>query len=334
MGRLLRPRSRPKPRRLTRLKLGQTTPRGQCDDRSFRVNVSRLTLALSALFAAYSALIETRRFVVRRFEVELAHLPPSAEGMRIAHISDLHGSAIVGPRLIRRAVEMCNEEQPDLVAVTGDFVSRRGSYFPLSGLRQRALPVHVYAQRTCDELAHLRAPLGVYGVLGNHDHAEHLLQSAGKVGTDVQWLEEMLGRAGVQMLTNRATRMRGLAVAGVDDWRSGQPALQSALAGIELDEALLLLSHNPRVLWLARDRPALILSGHTHAGQIRVPGAAPLVLPADMKGERWTEGSYRMGRAQMYVNAGVGSVSLPLRFDCPPEITLYTLRTVTSRNAL
>lgn len=274
--------------------------------------------------SAYATLIEPRRVVVRRFEVVLPGLPMEADGLRIAQLSDLHASAIVPRDIIRRAVDACLQEAPDMIALTGDFVSRRGSYLPFVGLRQSAKPVHVYAAWACEELKRLRAPEGVFGVLGNHDHAS----DKGDEVSSGAWLETKLRESGVQILTNASARVRGLRVAGVDDWRSGAPDLQAALQDGSRDEPVLLLSHNPRVTWLLRDRNALVLAGHTHGGQVRIPGL-PLQrgrLPGDVVGSLWTHGWYQLGRARLYVNAGVGMVSVPFRFNCPPEIAVFTLR--------
>jgi len=265
---------------------------------------------------AYS-LVEPHRIVVRRFDVALPGLPREAEGLRIAQFSDVHCSAITGARFVRRAVEACNVERPDVIALTGDLVSRRNSYNPITLARVWARDIMVYAQRMAEAVAMLHAPEGVFAVPGNHDHSQGSCQA----------IADLLAGCGVRMLVNESVRLgSGLPLIGLDDLRAGRPDLRRAAAGVAPDEAQVVLCHNPRFLPRLAERNCLVIAGHTHGGQVHLPGTRFRRRPQDMNFSVWQEGWYRYHRAQMYVSVGVGSVSFPMRFACPPEIPIFTLR--------
>jgi predicted MPP superfamily phosphohydrolase len=272
-------------------------------------------LAFGAGFA-YS-LIEPYRLVVREFDVPMERLPPEVDGLKIAQLSDLHASAITSFDFIRRAVEVCNGLQPDVIALTGDSVSRRDSYSHFTGARLWARPVMEYAARLAEELAHLEAPDGVFAVPGNHDH------SRGHCGAIMDLLETV----GVKPLVNTSTRVRGvLPLAGLDDLRGGRPLLRATLREIAPEIAHVVLSHNPRLLLSVANRNCLMLAGHTHAGQVHLPLVPIRLKPSDVASTPYLGGWYRNGKARLYVNNGLGSVHFPMRFRCPPEISVFTLR--------
>lgn len=268
--------------------------------------------------AAYS-LIEPHLLRVHRFEVALSNLPIAADGLRVAHLSDLHCSAITSAKVLRRAVDECNALKPDVVVLTGDYVSRRDSYFRLSGARQLARPVMEYAREMGREVERLQALQGVYAVFGNHDHSQERVDA----------IDDVLKKHGVTTLLNRSIRLpSGLPIIGFDDLRAGRPLIKTACDGVSADEAQLMLSHNPRLIGRVQERNALMLAGHTHGGQVHLPMTSFRRRPGDMRGAEWTQGWYQAGRARLYVNSGVGSVWFPMRFRCPPEIAVFTLRVV------
>lgn len=269
----------------------------------------------------FEAFREPHQIVIRHYDVEMPGLPESANGLRIAHLSDLHCSAITPPGLIRKIVAKCNAEAADAVVMTGDYVSRRNSYLPLSLARLWAKPVMHYAEQMATELAALRAPLGVFAVPGNHDHSKGRFDAIAK----------LMNAAGVTTLLNQNTRLNGLALAGLDDLRAGRPDLDAAFEGIDADEAQLVLSHNPRMLARVADRNCLLLAGHTHAGQVHLPLTSYQRTPSDMEGSVLQSGWYRDNRARLYVSSGLGSVHFPVRYDCPPEIVVFTLRQLKSK---
>jgi predicted MPP superfamily phosphohydrolase len=282
---------------------------------------SRQILGLGGSAALLYAFIEPWRLEVRRFDVFLENLPPRAENLRVLQISDLHAGAILPRALLERILAACRQENPDLIALTGDLISRRDSYSPLLPTRYLAPPVMEYAALVAREIGALRPKLGIYAVPGNHD----LWNGSFAPVADV------LVASGIETLLNSAIRLEnGLVVAGLDDLRAGNPDFHAAFAGIAHDEAQLILNHNPRAAMLLSPRNALILSGHTHAGQIRLRGSQMRVFPVDLGRSFYLDGFYRMERAQLYVSRGAGCVHLPMRFGARPEIAVFTLRNVAS----
>ena len=255
---------------------------------------------------------------VRRFNVEMANLPPDADGMRIVQLSDFHVSAISSAEIARRAIETANAQNPDVIVLTGDLVSRENSYAPFLFASLWAKTPQEYAQEIAPLLGELRAPGGVFSVHGNHD----------AVGGSFAWLDALLERNGARVLVNSSTRFRGLPFVGLDDLRVGRINIRQACANVAPDEAQIVLSHNPRVLPLLRDRNALVLSGHTHGGQVHLP-LKWRHRPFDMRDSIYHDGWYQDEMARLYVSVGVGSVNLPVRFFCPPEITVFTLKNQT-----
>jgi predicted MPP superfamily phosphohydrolase len=163
----------------------------------------------------------------------------------------------------------------------------------------------------------LSAPLGVFGVLGNHDH---FTENAERV-------TRLFEESGMRILHNRAEVLERdgarIAVAGIDDILFGKPDIDAALGGIPEGCPKVLLSHNPDILFEAAERDVdLVLSGHTHAGQIRIPGLPVLVR---MSRYRLDEGRYRCGKTELVVSAGLGAAGLPIRIFCPPEVVLLRL---------
>ena len=193
-------------------------------------------------------------------------------------------------------------QSPDLIVITGDFVDQfqRGSLEPLGSA-----------------LAQLRAPLGVWGVWGNHD-----LERYPRGGE----LAKSLQQAGVQLLDNQSVRLRGdLVLAGVDDWKQGQPDLGAALANVDSTSASLLLNHNPDLLPdVPNGAVSLALCGHTHGGQVRFPlVGAPMT--ASVYGDRFLEG-WVDAPVAAYVSRGLGVSVLPFRLLCPPELAIFDLQ--------
>ena len=278
--------------------------------------LSALKLAAAATFA-YS-LYEPWRVAVGKFDVELANLPPLCDGLRVAQISDIHAGLWMPRALIRRIVRLCAAQNPDVVVFTGDMVTRRNSYPP--GVRKLARTVTDYADDLARELEVLAPRFGVYAVPGNHDLCQ------GDFGP----IADTLARAGVVSLLNRNVRLPvglpcGLPLVGVDDLRAGWPNARAATNGIASDEAQVILSHNPRLSHLFRERNALILSGHTHGGQIRLP-AKLRVAPVDAGQSFYQRGWYQVGRAKLYVSSGAGTIGVPMRLGVRPEIAVFSIR--------
>lgn len=273
-----------------------------------RRRLLRTLLVGGAAFAAVPV-VNAYRFEIARRRVALAGL---ARPLRVAHLSDLHFGPFVREGSVRAWVDATLRERPDLVVITGDFVDHRfeGDAEPL--LRH---------------LARLRAPLGVFGVWGNHDNAIFGFDEHGVFRAD--WRERRegwtraLADAGVRVLLNEGARVRSdLYLAGIDDERTGRPDLARALAGRRA-EPTLLLSHTPDFLPRVPDSVALTLCGHTHGGQVKLPFVGPLVTSSRF-GRRFAEGFVR-APALGFVSRGLGVSVLPVRLDCPAEVVLLTL---------
>lgn len=277
----------------------------------------RQIFALGGGATLLAALAEPYRLETRRFDVFLENLPKAAENLRVLQISDLHAGAIQPRALRQKIIAAARAENADLIALTGDLLSRHRSYSRFILARKFARPVLEYAQIVARELEILRPPLGIYAVPGNHDLWNGSFAPIG----------EVLRASGIQTLVNRSIRLEnGLIVAGLDDLRVGNPDFPRTFAGVEANRAQLILSHNPRAALLMESRNALILSGHTHAGQVRLPLIPVRGFPVDMGASFFTRDFYRLGRAQLYVSRGAGCVHFPLRLRARPEIAVFTLK--------
>lgn len=248
--------------------------------------------------AAYATLLEPRRPVLERVSLRLPNLPPALEGLRIGQLSDLHLGHPYTEANTRWAVQQMVNERPDLLALTGDFVSFD----------------HAIA-RLPELLAPLRAPLGIYAVPGNHDYWEGLDE-----------IQAILNPLGVKFVINTHEQLswRGQRfwLAGIDDLWDGQPDLDAALAGVPKDAFTLLLAHAPDIAPVAAQRNiALQLSGHTHGGHLWLPLLGSFCLP--FHGTRYAIGFEQVETMQLYITRGLGG--MPLRFGCPPEATIFTL---------
>jgi len=266
---------------------------------------------------------------VTRHAVPLAGLLPDLSGLRLVQVSDLHLGPFFGPASGRRIVALIQACQPDLVVLTGDFAHRRWG----RSLREVAV-----------EFQALPARFGVWACLGNHDYWE-----------GVREIRATLEGVGVPVLVNEKVCLaEGLWLAAVDDLMAGQPDLDRTTDGLPEEAGVVLLSHNPTLLPQVADRPWLVLSGHTHGGQMaipclgprgtaRLPGIRSFMYAYEWLGVRvhhgrletistyrYPAGWYQAGRARMYVNRGVGlSLNWPLRLFCPPEIACFTLLSLT-----
>lgn len=252
---------------------------------------------------SYARLLEPRWFDVEEVSVPLARLPRSLAGFTIAHLSDLHLGPYLGVTDLAHAVEVVQRLAPQMVVISGDFVSRGGVW-------QR--------QDLLAPLAGLRPPLGTFAVLGNHDH-----------WTDPAWVAATVQGLGIHVLSNSAQRLsdaeNGLWLVGVDDIWVGAGNLDRALSTVPDDGCKLLLVHEPDFADKAARRSIdLQLSGHSHGGQVRLPFIGAPLLP--LWARNYPIGLQRSGDTWVYTNRGLGMIDPPVRFNCRPEITLLTLQ--------
>ncbi len=261
-----------------------------------------LGAAVGAL-AVYATVIEPRWLEVRRTRINARRLPYPYEGLRIALLTDLHAGATTSPALIQRAARLAMRERPDLIALTGDFTTDSAVDF-----------VAVFAA-----LSSLAAPLGVYAVPGNHDHV---------VGID-KWRRAFAQQRNLIDLTNAYVVQERLGarlcIAGVDDLREGTPVLR--LPPRADRDFTIVLAHSPDQAERSRrleDGVDLILSGHTHGGQVRLPWfGAP--FSSSSYPDLYDAGSRRRPWTQVYTARGIGTSGVPVRFGVRPEVAILEL---------
>jgi hypothetical protein len=255
--------------------------------------------ALGGLPALAAAQDEDAR--AERVTFEVPGLDPAHDGLRVVQLSDIHVGPPTSPDVIRRAIAAANGFEPDLVALTGDFLSRHRS--DVEGVREL--------------LGGIAAP--TVAVLGNHD-----------VWLDPGGVASALRGHGYEVLENAWTRIRlrgaPLTVVGVGDHRTRREDVGASMRGLPQGPPPLVLAHGPKSADRLRalDRPLVCLSGHTHGGQINLPVLTPLLLRS-MR-EPYVRGRYALGKVQLYVNRGVGMSGIGMRLNAPAEVTLATLR--------
>lgn len=249
-------------------------------------------------------LLEPRWIRVERRDIPIDGLGPGWHGARIALLSDTHCGPLVDPSYIERAVDITNEFEPDLILLLGDYVHRGGQYID-PGIAP---------------FSEFRAAQGVFAVLGNHDHWDGRDRSL-----------DALRRARVSALVNRSTVLLrngdALAVGGVGDFMEDVQRPEVAFHGVRNHVPRILMSHNPDYAEHLPEgvRVDLMVCGHTHGGQVHLPGYGAPVLPSRY-GRKYQQGLVEGPRCPVYVTRGIGTISPPVRFLCRPEITLLHLR--------
>jgi len=253
----------------------------------------------------YARSVEPEWIEVTRQRVVLPRLAAAFRGYRLVQLSDIHMDHWMTRDRLAGVVRLVNAQQADLVALTGDYVTH-------GYRRQHANLV--------SGLGALRAPDGVVGVLGNHDH-----------WSSAEIARRALRDSGAIELSNRAHRIRRgdavLHVAGVDDYWTGHARLEAVLGQLPAEGAAILLAHEPDFADISAPsaRFDLQISGHSHGGQVRLPLLGAPVLPP--YGQKYPMGLYHVGSMLQYTNRGVGMLSPRVRLNCRPEITVYTLET-------
>lgn len=239
---------------------------------------------------------ESRHFEVRRYDIELSRLPAAAEGVVIAHLGDLHLTGDVGYGFHRRVAEVVGDARPDLIVLSGDLLDRDDGHEVFSGI-----------------YGGLSAPLGVAFVLGNHD-ARHLPEQTRRTLAGLGW-RDLGGRA-------EAVGDGAVFLAGDErPWfRHEPPEVRHQDGAVRI-----LVSHSPDNFSAAVGAGYdLVLSGHNHGGQVRLPGLGAVYSPS-RTGTRYACGLFRRGGTTLHVTRGLGA-QIPLRYRCPPELAFLTLR--------
>jgi uncharacterized protein len=268
---------------------------------SSRPDTPLKALAVNLTHVARAAISEPYMLTIEHERIALRRLPKQFESFRIVQLSDIHHGPFSDHSQIERAVDTANRLKPDIIALTGDYISKERHY----------------AAPCAEMLGKLKARYGVYAVLGNHDH-----------WTDAALITDLFRAEGIKVLINEGMRFElngaALWLAGVDDTMVGLEDISLALAGARKEEVKVLLAHNPIILRrAARADVDLVLSGHTHGGQVAFRSEPS---PTGGPRRRFLKGLGRLGNTQIYVNRGLGTVVLPIRYGCPPEVSLLELR--------
>ena len=265
---------------------------------------SSLAAAGGLITATTAALFkdESNTLSIEHITIPINNLKPALEGFKIVQMTDFHLYPFTQLDLVERAVEVSNSLDPDLTVLTGDYVWRN-----INAMDDLA-----------PALAKLDAKYGVFATIGNHD-----------IWLDVEAVKSSFKAVGLPVLENQGITFdaggASLHLAGLDDGWSGSPDLEAAMDGAPQDAPVILLMHEPDLAdrYSQDPRISLQLSGHTHGGQIRIPGVGALVHPH--LGKKYDFGLYNVNGMWLYTNRGIGCISEPIRINCPPEISEFTL---------
>jgi predicted MPP superfamily phosphohydrolase len=257
---------------------------------------------------AYAHDVEPGSIDVHPVALTLPRLAPAFDGYRVVQISDIHIGEWMTRSRLADVVSRVNRQQPDLVVITGDFVTAYPDYYA----DDLILPLRQLAPRD-----------GTLAILGNHDH-----------WTNAGTVREIIDAAGLVNVSNDVyTLERGGArqhFAGIDDYWEGHDRLDLVLERLPAGEGAVLLAHEPDFadISAATGRFDAQLSGHSHGGQVIIPVIGPVVLPHLSR--KYPVGQYQVGSMIQYTNRGVGMISPEVRFNCRPEVTVFTLRSTHS----
>ncbi len=252
---------------------------------------------------AYAAGLEPHRVVAEHVPVRLSSLPNGFDGFRIALLSDFHLYPFTTIDIVQESIQIANRFKPDLVLLAGDFI-----YGAVDAAFDLVPLFHQF-----------EAGKGVFAVLGNHDVRK---------GPNI--VSQALAKGGVELLRNRGVTLQlgsdSIYLAGIDSVFAGWPRPKAAFDNRKSDLTSIVLLHEPDYiedLVESKIPVDLQLSGHSHGGQVRLPVSGPLLLPP--WGQLYDRGLYRIENAQIYTTRGIGMVGVPIRFNCPPEVTCITL---------
>ena len=250
---------------------------------------------------ARSAINEANSIKIEEIQIGLKRLPKKLDGFRLVHLSDIHHSPFTNLEHIENAVNIANDLAPDMFVLTGDYVSHETEYI----------------EPVAKTLGGLKAENGTYACLGNHDH-----------WTDAETVTKALRENKITVLVNEGFRFTARDVSfwlcGVDDYMLKQTDLNAALHGSFPDEMKMLLAHNPVIMRQALKYDVdVMFSGHTHGGQVKIREKEKKKILAH---RRLKSGLHERKNTKIYITRGIGTVVLPVRYQCPPEVSLITLR--------
>ena len=284
------------------------------DTKARRKRISKITaraLALLLVFlAAWAFLVEPNRLVFRDEVIQLPNWPTNFENLKIAVLADLHvGSPFIDADKLNYIVMQVNAAHPDLVLLLGDYV-----------IQEVAFGKFVEPEVSAQNLKNLRAPHGVYAVLGNHDW-----------WYDGPRVRRALEDVGIRVLDDEVARIerdgQAIWLAGLADAWTNQTNIKGTLAQVTDESPIIALTHNPDLFIRIPPRVTLTLAGHTHGGQVKLPLVGRLKVPSEF-GQRYAAGHIVENNHHLFVTTGIGTSIIPVRFLVPPEVVFLTLKTV------
>ena len=255
-----------------------------------------------ALVGTYSVFIERVRVQVNRYKIPIDNLPRAFHGFTLAQLTDIHLGYLVSEAFVKELVQRTNRLKTDVIVCTGDYVHERNTTAEID----KVWPI----------LSTLSAKHGVYSILGNHDHWADTPRS-------LYWLERSGQNIRHQSIAITKGRDR-LVLGGAGDFWGDQLNIDQAFAGVDPDACKILLAHNPDSVDSDFTTPvSLVLSGHTHGGQVVIPFWGPPRLPVE--NQNYSSGLIATPNTQLFISRGIGWAILPVRFNCAPEIAVLEL---------
>ena len=256
----------------------------------------------AALVASYPVLFERNLVQINNYHIPVPFLPKSFNGIRVVHLTDLHMGLLVSESFIESVIKKANSLKPDIIVCTGDYVHARNSTKEIDSVWPK--------------LMELKATYGVFSILGNHDHWADTEKS-------LQWLE----RSGQGVRHTCKPIYKGkdrIVIGGTGDYWEDELNIDLCFSNSDDGDCRILLTHNPDAIDTLFETPlSLILSGHTHGGQVSIPFYGPPVLP--VKNKRYSSGLIETEKGNLFISKGIGWAIYPIRFNCYPEIAVHEL---------
>jgi predicted MPP superfamily phosphohydrolase len=268
--------------------------------------------AVTALVGTYPLFIERYIVTVNHYTIPVPNLPHEFHGMRVIHLTDLHYGPLMPLDILAKVIQKTNELEKDIIVCTGDYVRGAAAAQKIDGI--------------WSIMEKLRAPEGVYTVLGNHDHwastekSLHCLNTSGHIN---------LRHKAVPLSRNGTTLWLG----GAGDLWEDHVNLDQVLKDVPNDACRIVLAHNPDTADTDyTTRIDLMISGHTHGGQVKIPFIGTPMLPVQNKA--YSSGFIRSQKTGVFISRGIGWAALPIRFNCFPEIAILILSAAQNRSGI